>query len=72
MKSLAIVLVVALGIPGCAHKPVSNSNLARSAVTVGAAVLITSAIVFAEAHSQSSGDINGPSAAALPPQGAQR
>ena len=67
MKSLAIAIVVALGLPGCAHKPVSNSNLARSAVTVGAAVLITSAIVYAEAHSLSSGDINGPSAAALPP-----
>jgi len=72
MRSLAIALVLALGIPGCAHKPVSNDNLARSAVTVGAAVLITSALVYAEYHSQSAGDVGGQTAAALPPQGAQR
>jgi hypothetical protein len=72
MRSLAIALVLALGIPGCAHKPISNDNLARSAVTVGAAVLITGALVYAEYRSQSTGDVGGPSAAALPPQGAQR
>ena len=72
MKSLAIALVLALGIPGCAHKPVSNDNLARSAVTVGAAVLITGALVYAEYHQQSAGDVGGATAAALPPQGAQR
>ena len=71
MRSLAIALVLALGSPGCAHKPVSNDNLARSAVTVGAAVLITGALVYAEYHSQSAGDVGGQTAAALPPQGAR-
>ena len=72
MRSLALALVLALGIPGCAHKPASNGTLASSVVTVGAAVLITSAIVYAEYHSPSGGDVSGPTAAALPPQGAQR
>jgi hypothetical protein len=52
---------------GCAHKPMTNHQLARSTAAVGAAVLITSAIVYAE-YSAPPPDLSAPSAAALPPK----
>jgi hypothetical protein len=51
MKRL-IPVVLALGFTGCAHgKSMTNQQLARGALGVGAAVLITGAIVYAEYRS---------------------
>jgi hypothetical protein len=47
-----IPVVLALGFAGCAHHTsMTNQQLTRSALGVGAAVLITSAIVYAEYRS---------------------
>ena len=63
MKRLT-ALVLALGFTGCAHKPMTNAQLARSAATVGAAVVVTSVLVYAEYRDA------GPAttSAALPPK----
>jgi len=66
MKRLALC-VLALGLAGCAHKQLTNAQLARSAATVGAAVVITSAIVYAEYRSASAPDLPQPTTA-LPPK----
>ena len=44
MKALAILVALA----GCVKQPMTKRNVARSAVSVGTAVLITTAIVIAE------------------------
>jgi hypothetical protein len=66
MKPL-IPLATALGLAGCAHKSMSNPQLARSALGVGAAVLITGAIVYSEYRS-SPPELPPTTSAALPPK----
>jgi len=69
MKPLVIPsILLALGLAGCAsHKPMTNQQLARGAVSVGAAVLITSAIVYAEYRS-SPPELPQSTTTALPPK----
>ena len=68
MKPLVIPSILfALGLAGCAHKPMTNQQLARGAVSVGAAVLITSAIVYAEYRS-SPPELPQSTTTALPPK----
>ena len=57
----------ALAFTGCAHTQMTNAQLARSAATVSAAVIITSAIVYAEYRSASPPDLPQTSTA-LPPK----
>jgi hypothetical protein len=64
MKALIPVLFAF----GCAHTPMTNAQFARSSAAVGAAVLITSAVVYAEYRSSSAPELSGPSAVALPPK----
>ena len=63
MKALVIPVLLALGFTGCAHKPMTNAQLARSAATVGAAVVVTSVLVYAEYR-----DAPPTTSAALPPK----
>ena len=71
MKSIALSVALAASITGCAHKQMSNSELARSTVMVGAAVVITGAVVYAEYRSQSGPELPNTTSAALPPGGAR-
>ena len=68
MKPLVMSVLLALGLAGCAHKPMTNQQLARGAVSVGAAVLITGAIVYAEYRSASAPELPQSSTTALPPK----
>ncbi|HEY5925506.1 MAG TPA: hypothetical protein VIV11_27665 [Kofleriaceae bacterium] len=63
-----VPLVLALGLTGCAHKPMTNAQLARSAATVGAAVVLTSALVYAEYRDSGPTEASARTTAALPPK----
>ena len=67
MKRL-LLCVLAFGFTGCAHRQLTNGQLARSAATVGAAVVITSAIVYAEYRSATAPELPQTSPTALPPR----
>jgi hypothetical protein len=67
MKRL-LVCVLALSFTGCAHKQMTNGQLARSAATVGAAVVITSAIIYAEYRSSTAPELPQTTPSALPPR----
>ena len=67
MRPLTALALVAALAAGCAHKPMTNQQLARSATAVGAAVIITSAIVYAEYRSATPPNL-GPTTSALPPK----
>ena len=66
MKSLIALSIPVLFALGCAHKPMTNAQFARSTAAVSAAVLITSAVVYAEYRS-SPPELSAHSAA-LPPK----
>ena len=62
-------LVLVLGSSACAHRPMTNPQLARSVASVGAAVIITSVIVYAEHRDADlSNRLPDTTAAALPPK----